>query len=159
MISTLYQPFVKCIKRRTLVFLDQRGTGKSEPLDCGLPDSDGVEIPVEALQTCVNELPRSASWYQTASFGCGYQLGATGVGVFHPLIYMVFPTALDLGLTIMQQYPKTVRSAVLDGVVPFQKSIGGDFGGGVQRALEQVFVDCAATEDCHKAFPDLTRGL
>ena len=55
----------------------------------------------------------------------------------------------------MRQYPKAVRSAVLDGVVPFQKAIGGDFGDGVQHALEQVFIDCAATEDCHKAFPDL----
>ena len=64
-ISTLYPALRKVHQKRTLVFLDQRGTGKSEPLDCELPEDDGVEIPVEALQTCVSELPRSASWYQT----------------------------------------------------------------------------------------------
>ena len=60
-----------------------------------------------------------------------------------------------LGMTIMKEYPTVVRSAVLDGVVPFQKSIGGDFGVGIQQALEQVFVDCEEDTDCKKAFPYL----
>ena len=50
-ISTLYPALRKVHQRRTLIFLDQRGTGRSEPLDCRLPDDNGVDIPVEALQT------------------------------------------------------------------------------------------------------------
>ena len=64
-ISTLYPALRKVHQRRTLIFLDQRGTGQSDPLDCELPDDNGTDVPVEALQTCVNELPRSASLYQT----------------------------------------------------------------------------------------------
>ena len=153
-ISTLYPALRKVHQKRTLVFVDQRGTGKSEPLDCELPDSDGVEIPVEALQTCVRDLPRSASWYQTEYLAADTNWVRQVLGYPSINLYGV-SYGTRLGLTIMRQYPTAVRSAVLDGVVPFQKAIGGDFGDGVQRALEQVFIDCAATEDCHKAFPDL----
>ena len=43
-ISTLYPALRKVHQKRTLVFLDQRGTGKSEPLDCELPEAGGVEF-------------------------------------------------------------------------------------------------------------------
>ena len=153
-ISTLYPALRKVHQRRTLIFLDQRGTGQSAPLDCELPDDKGVDIPVEALQTCVNELPRSASWYQTNHLAADTNWARQILGYSSINLYGV-SYGTRLGLTIMKEYPTVVRSAVLDGVVPFQKPIGGDFGEGIQDSLEQVFVDCEADTDCKTAFPDL----
>ena len=153
-ISTLYPALRKVHQRRTLIFLDQRGTGQSEPLDCDLPDDNGIDVPAEALQLCLTELPRSASWYQTVHLAADTNWVRQALGYQSINLYGV-SYGTRLGLTIMQDHPTIVRSAVLDGVVPFQKSIGGDFGTGIQRALEQVFIDCASTEDCHAAFPNL----
>ncbi len=153
-ISTLYPALRKIHQRRTLIFLDQRGTGQSGPLDCELPEDNGVEVPVEALQACVRDLPRSASWYQTEYLAADTNWTRQVLGYQSINIYGV-SYGTRLSLTIMQNYPTAVRSAVLDGVVPFQKSIGGDFGDGVRHALDQVFIDCESTEDCNAAFPDL----
>ena len=133
MISTLYPALRKVHQRRSLIFLDQRGTGQSEPLDCELPDDNGVEVPVDALQTCLNELPRSAAWYQTSYLAADTNWVRQVLGYSSINLYGV-SYGTRLGLTIMKD-PTIVRSAVLDGVVPFQKSIGGDFGEGIRQSL------------------------
>ncbi len=154
-IATLYPALRKVHQRRTLVFIDQRGTGKSEPLDCDLPDdADGIEVPKEALEHCWSEMPRDPKWYQTPRLADDTDWVRRQLGYEQVNLYGV-SYGTRLGLTIMQRHPSTVRSAVLDGVVPFQRAIGGDFGVGVRDALEAVLADCTSDEDCRSAFPNL----
>ncbi len=154
-IATLYPALRKVHQRRTLVFIDQRGTGKSEPLDCDLPDdADGMEVPTEALKQCLSDMPRSSKWYQTTRLADDTDWVRERLGYAQINLYGV-SYGTRLGLTIMQRHPSTVRSAVLDGVVPFQRAIGGDFGSGVRDALAAVFADCASDVECHTAFPNL----
>lgn len=153
-ISTLYPALRKIHQQRTLIFLDQRGTGESGPLDCELPEDMGVEVPTKALQQCVSSLPRDAQWYQTAHLADDTEWVRQVLGYTDINLYGV-SYGTRLGLTIMQRHPESVRAAVLDGVVPFQQSIGGDFGAGVRASLEKVFVDCEANDACHNAFPNL----
>ena len=153
-IATLYPALRKIHQQRTLIFLDQRGTGESEPLDCELPEDMGVDVPIDALQQCVSSLPRSPEWYQTSHLADDTEWVRQVLGFTKINLYGV-SYGTRLALTIMQRHPTSVRSAVLDGVVPFQQPIGGDFGAGVRAALEKVFVDCEATPECHEAFPNL----
>ena len=82
----------------------------------------------------MNALPRSVSWYQTNHLAADTNWVRQVLGYSSINLYGV-SYGTRLGLTIMKEYPTVVRSAVLDGVVPFQKSIGGDFGEGIHSRL------------------------
>ena len=84
--------------------------GQSDRLDCELPDDNGVDVPVDALQTCVNELPRSASWYQTNHLAADTNWVRQVLGYSAINLYGV-SYGTRLGLTIMKEYPTVVRSS------------------------------------------------
>ena len=58
-------------------------------------------------------------------------------------------------MTIARSNPSSIRSMVLDGLVPFKMAIGEDFGKGFRRSLEQIFLDCSLDTECSKVFPNL----
>ena len=60
-----------------------------------------------------------------------------------------------LAQVYLRNYPDRVRSVVLDGVVPTRLALGSEHAEMLDRALERLFEDCAETEDCAEAFPDL----
>ena len=153
-IATLYPSLRKIHQQRGLIFLDQRGTGKSGALHCELPDNADMSVPLEDLQKCYAELPHNAQWYQTSHLADDTNWVRQTLGYEQINLYGV-SYGTRLGLTIMNRHPESIRSAVLDGVVPFQKAIGGDFGLAVRHSFQDVFTACSTDVDCHGAFPNL----
>jgi pimeloyl-ACP methyl ester carboxylesterase len=55
----------------------------------------------------------------------------------------------------MRRYPKRVRVAILDGVVPPQLALGPDVALDAQAAIDSAFARCDSNADCKRAFPNI----
>ncbi|MFM8320988.1 MAG: alpha/beta hydrolase, partial [Chloroflexota bacterium] len=157
----LADAFTRLNQKRDIVLVDQRGTGRSHPLDCGDDDTEDVSAndPADlqaAFQRCLQAQDADPRFYTTAIAmddldqvrqALGYQqinLYGASYGTRAALVYM-------------RQHPGRVRSAILDGVAPVGWPLGVDAPQDAQRALEMLFERCAAQPECAKAFPDLPR--
>lgn len=150
-------------EERDLVFVDQRGTGRSNPLKCNLEDKPedmqdffGELFPRDKVRECRQKLEKIAdlSLYTTpvamddlddVRSALGYRkinLFGASYGSFAAQIYM-------------RRHPESVRSAVLIGVATPNIKQPLLFPRSAQHAMDLLFTDCAADELCHKAFPNL----
>ena len=59
----------------------------------------------------------------------------------------------------LREFPDRVRSAALSGLVPATLSHEGSDFYGLVHALRLLFDQCAADNDCRKAFPDIEKEL
>jgi pimeloyl-ACP methyl ester carboxylesterase len=60
-----------------------------------------------------------------------------------------------VGLTILRDYPDSVRAAILEKPVPLDVNLEVDMPGHRAAALERMFVACAADATCAEMAPDL----
>lgn len=148
-------------KQRDIVFVDQRGTGSSHPLDCESEETDLAQafsaesFPEELLDDCLAGLDADPRMYTTdiamddldeVRAALGYEtinLYGGSYGTRAALVYM-------------RRHPESVRAAILDGVAPFDMRLPLHMGEDAQRALDLLFADCAANARCDAAFPDLS---
>lgn len=154
-----------------MVFFDPRGTGRSEPrLDC--PELNDIYIEMFFQARSEEE----AFQMFTDTWGkCNQRFLKEGVD---PAAFNTTENAADvrdivqalgykqvnligisygtrLALTIMRDHPEVVRSAIIDSVVPMQRSMFSGRSADVQYALDKMFVDCANSPLCNSAYPDL----
>ncbi len=151
--------FEKIRRNRDIVLLDQRGTGRSAPLNCDL-DEDVVqgqlalEQTVAATRSCVEELPHDPRYFTTSV--AVTDLEALRVALGYPALNLY---GVSYGSRVAQhfarRYPDSTRSVILDGVVPPQVALGPAIATKAQRALEAIFARCAADRACAERFPDL----
>jgi pimeloyl-ACP methyl ester carboxylesterase len=148
-------------KNRDIVFIDQRGTGSSNPLDC--PDETGgtlaglfggAELDPEALEHCLEGLDADPTLYTTPLAMDDLDDVRAVLGYERINLYGV-SYGTRAALVYMRRHPERVRSAILDGVVPTEMEVFLHFARDGQAALESIFTDCAASESCSSAFPDL----
>ena len=152
-------------EHRDLVFVDQRGTGQSNPLDCTLfnPTDQqsflGSFFPVDDIRKCREQLELNAdlTLYTTeiamddlddVRAALGYEqinLYGASYGTRAALVYL-------------RQHPKHVRTAMLHGVAPTNQLMPLNFPQDNERALQGVLSECEADEACSKAFPQLKKN-
>src|SRR6185312_120974 len=131
--------FDRIRSERDIVLVDQRGTGGSNRLDCpelrsDLPSGDSALSATVAVQDL--EAVRAALGYQQVDlYGISY--------------------ATRVALQYLRAYPDSIRSVILDGVVPADLALGPDVSLDAQHALSLVFTRCEGDSACRQAFPDL----
>jgi pimeloyl-ACP methyl ester carboxylesterase len=156
-------PLAPSRQERDLVFVDQRGTGGSNPLLCNLEDNPedmqdffGQLFPRDKVRECRQKLEKVAdlTLYTTpiavddldevrSALGYGkINLFGASYGTLAAQIYM-------------RRHPESVRSVVLIGVATPNIKQPLLFPRSAQQAMDLLFADCAADELCRKAFPDL----
>jgi pimeloyl-ACP methyl ester carboxylesterase len=153
--------FAAARRNHDLVFVDQRGTGGSNQLQCDLGNSPkdlqayfGEMFPREKVRECREKLEKVANLklYTTpiavddlddVRAALGYErinlLGAS-YGTFAAQVYL-------------RQHPEHVRSAFLIGVATPEIKQPLLFPRSAQHAMDLLFEDCAADAACHKNFP------
>ncbi len=156
---------------RDYIAFDQRGVGLSEPLlDCPeltelelarlageLAPGTESEATIDAVGACRDRLV-AAGVDLTAynSVASANDLEAIrqllGYEQFN-LVGVSYGTRL--AQTFMRQYPDSVRSAVLDSIVPVESDLWTNLAPEAQGAFEQLFAGCAADAACAEANPDL----
>ena len=145
---------------RDIVFIDQRGTGRSGRLACAA-EADALLLGDSELQ--------ASSLACLKGFGADLLLPTTAAAVedlerarqalgYARINLWGASYGSRLALAYAQRYPTPVRSLILDGVVDADLIIG-IYGNEFQAALDAVVQRCADDADCRRAFPELRTQL
>ncbi len=154
--------FAKIREHRDLLFVDQRGTGGSHPLNCEFFNDANIQsyfgyfFPLEDVRKCRQQLEQKAdlTLYTTpiamddldeVRAALGYErlnLFGSSYGTRASLVYL-------------KQHPEHVRTVTLQGVAPTNQYMPLAFAQHMERALQGVLSECGADEACNRAFPGL----
>lgn len=151
--------FERIRRDRDIVLVDQRGTGQSNPLNCTLDDdalyhTTDAEIAADAKR-CLTTLEKSAhvEFYTTSV--AVRDLNAVRLALGYQRINLY---GVSYGTRVAQHYvrrfPDTVRSVILDGVVPPQSALGTTTSINAENALANILARCAHDTECNKHFGD-----
>jgi len=154
--------FKRIREHRDMLFVDQRGTGKSNGLDCPMYNPDDLQsylgyfFPVEDIRKCRPQLEAKAdlTLYTTDIAIDDMDEVRAALG-YEQLNLFGGSYGTRAALTYLKRYPKRVRTATLQGVAPPNEYMPLDFPLGNERALQGILAECAADEACNAAFPNL----
>ncbi len=160
--------FARLNNRRDIVFVDQRGTGRSAPLDCDdttrepLADQSDPERQFQRLMDCKARLLKLPYIQTTADLGTftttlamqdldavRRQLGAERID----LVGASYGTRA--ALEYQRQFPAAVRRSVIDGVAPADMVLPTSFSIDGQAAFDAVLAACEREAACKKSYPAL----
>ena len=145
-----------------LVFVDQRGTGESNALMC--PSSAAADpasafghvFNPAAVARCQTLLNQNADLAKYTTDDAAEDLDAVRAALGYDRIAIYGASyGTRLAQAYMRRFPSRVRSAVLDGVVPFDNVVPLTYAASAQNSLARVFAACAQTPECHAIHPDL----
>jgi pimeloyl-ACP methyl ester carboxylesterase len=155
--------FEQMRRDRDLVVIDQRGTGKSNRLDCKLPDElENARIDAELIKSatreCLTNLSGDPRFYTTSIAVLDLDEIRAALGYKSINVY-----GISYGTRVAQQYlrrfPTRVRSIVLDGTVPVEIALGPEVAPAAQHALDAILKRCASQLECQKTFPNVRSEL
>ena len=160
--------FARLNNRRDIVFVDQRGTGRSAPLACEdrphvpLAEPAGVEAQTEKLRACLARLAAAAPLRSADDLrfftttiamqdldAVRAQLGAERIN----LVGASYGTRA--ALEYARLYPQHLRRSVLDGVAPPDMGLPVSGGVDTQAAFDAMLSDCERSPACQRAHPTL----
>lgn len=154
-------------RTRDVVLIDQRGTGRSSPLDCeAFAPRDDVEAmlvtdPVPMARECLAELRTKGvdpTQYTTRAWIDDIDAVRSALG--YPTLNLWGGSyGSRVALEYLRAYPSHVRSVVLDGVAPPELRTPLDVWATRERAIDAVFGACEASAACRGAHPDLAATL
>ena len=153
---------------RDLVFVDQRGTGRSNPLRCGdigeipanLDAYFGKLFPLEAIRACRESLAAVADLTQYTTSIAMDDLDDVRAALGYEKINLAGASYGTIAAQVyMRQHPDRVRAAFLVGIATPGFRLPLPFARATQHAWERVVSDCAAAPECGNAFPRLQEKL
>ncbi len=154
--------FAKIREHRDLVFVDQRGTGGSNPLNCDffqpadLRSYLGDYFPLEDVRKCREQLEPKANLKLYTTPIAMDDLDDVRAALGYRQINII---GGSYGTRAAQVYLKLhqdrVRAVILHGVSPTNQFMPRDFPQHTERALDGVMADCAADDACRATFPNL----
>ncbi len=160
--------FARLNNRRDIVFVDQRGTGKSAPLECADPQRESLsdqadpDRPFKRLMECRAALLKLP--YIKAPGDLGFftttlamqDLDAVRQALGAERINLVGASyGTRAALEYARQFPQAVRRSVIDGVAPPDMVLPASFSTDGQAAFDKLLADCEREAACMKAFPTL----
>jgi pimeloyl-ACP methyl ester carboxylesterase len=159
-------------QRRDLVFVDQRGTGRSAPLACPDDDLRAVLQPLAArsdegqrlqqLQACrqaLQALPHGDLRFYTTDIAMAdvdAVRQALGIAQINAIGASYGTRAV---LSYQRQFPQAVRRAVLDGVAPPDMRLPEAGGVDNQAVWDKLLQACADDKACAARHPGLAQRL
>lgn len=151
--SGILAEYGKFLEHGDLILFDQRGTGRSIPrLSCpagasGEPDTASCRdrFVAEGVDLAAYDTRENAEDVHDLKVA----LGVDKIDL-HGISY-----GTRLELEILKRHPEDIRSAVVDGVMPPDVPVTGQFEVALDGVLTQVFTACAADAKCNATYGDL----
>ncbi|MEO8386725.1 MAG: alpha/beta fold hydrolase, partial [Betaproteobacteria bacterium] len=151
--------------KRDLVLIDQRGTGKSNGLNCTVPDATSPEMsdPAKrdaasrkAIQTCRDELAKKADLglYTTTVAMADIDEVRAALG-YQTINLWGGSYGTRAAMEYLRRYENRVRSVVLDGVAPPSLALPESFSRDATAILDKMIAACAKESVCAKRHADL----
>ena len=150
-------------KDRDLVFVDQRGTGQSNPLTCEIGDDPanletffGPLFPPRLIRRCREKLEKNADLKLYTTPIAMDDLDEVRVALGYEKINLVAASYGTIAaLVYMRQHGDHLRSVFLLGVANTNLRQPLHFAAAAQYVMNLLYTDCAADEICHQTFPKL----
>ena len=131
-------------RQRHVLLIDQRGTGKSNPLKCPLPDwkDPRASTPAAVRQQaadCLAQVSDRADprFYTTADAVQDLETVRRRLGS-PPLNLVGASYGTRVALEYLRRHPEGVRTIVLDAVVPPELALSQEHAGNLDQALEPL---------------------
>ncbi len=150
--------------RRDLVFIDQRGTGKSAPLQCPsedeLPMAEALDTKAkfQRLEQCrqnLSQLPYGDLRYFSTTLAM-QDFDAVRQALGAPSWNLIGGSyGTRAALEYLRLFPAQVRRSVIDGVAPPDMALPASFSTDGQAALDASFKACEQAPACAAQFPQL----
>lgn len=159
--ESMAQIFAFALKDRDFVLVDQRGTGQSNPLDCGdapkdAPLSATFQTLAQRAQECLPHLRERADLRQYHAVNSIRDFEALRAALKYDKIDV---HGLSYGSRLAQyyarEYPQHVRTLLLEGPLAIGEHVPEHFARDADGVLRALFAQCAADIACHTAFPQL----
>lgn len=155
-------------ENRDILLVDQRGTGKSGLLQCDGMDlvtqfafdestADMVALAQTDTLACKEKLQVNLSHYTTVAAASDFEAVRLALG-YQKLHLYGGSYGTRMAQEYMRQYPAAVVTATLDGVVPFNQSLGA-LGAASDASVAALYAYCEASEACHQQFPHARQQL
>ena len=156
--------FARLNARRDIVYVDQRGTGASNPLGC-----DGARRPTASLaemldaqklsdrtRECLRRLGAGNDLRQYATWIAVRDVDAVRAALGYERINLWGASyGTRAALEYLRQFPQRVRSMVLDGVAPADMALPASFAVDAQASLQRLLAACADDAACSGRHPQL----
>jgi pimeloyl-ACP methyl ester carboxylesterase len=147
-------------RARDVILIDQRGTGRSSPLDCAAikpRDDDMLETdPVPRARQCVEQLRAQgvdAAQYTTTAWIADLEAMRGALG-YEQWNLWGGSYGTRVALEYLRRHPERVRTMTLDGVAPPSMVVTLDIWRTRQATLDAVFRACVESPACRQAHPD-----
>jgi pimeloyl-ACP methyl ester carboxylesterase len=162
--APLYKALTEIRKSRDLILIDQRGTGKSNPLTCEEVEVSNVyelsqkDFSAKEVKQCLTQLiaadpERDFSQYNSENAIRDFDAVRAALGHQQVNIYGG-SYGTRAALVYMRMFPQSLRSVVLDSVGPIEVPIG-TFGQSSARSFKLLLEHCQQEAACKEAFPQL----
>jgi len=160
--ESIHRVFGEIRKNRDIVFVDQRGTGKSNPLDCDI-EADSIKqlseqeqkvLAHEATKKCVEKHKDHAAYYTTnyavtdlddVRKALGYEKINLWGGSYGSRVVLEY----------MRRYPTHFRAGVLDGAAPVAIALPWSMEVDGLAGLDSIGRQCADSPACSTQYGNI----
>ena len=158
--------FSEMNQERDLVFIDQRGTGQSNPLNLLVSYDEPQDYFNDALMSdqivrnSYQSLTKNHDLTKYGTLQAAIDIESVRVAMGYPKIN-IYGTSYGtrLAMVYINKFPGKVRTATLKGLVPPDLVIPLDFARDAQDGLEQLIDACQTDEACSAAFPNFDQAF
>lgn len=148
---------------RDIIVIDQRGTGRSKPLNCATPangalfeEFDQKEL-MRAAQECADQLNANPRFY-TSSIAVQDLETLRKVAGYKQLTIYGASYGTRVALHYLRRYPAHTRALILDGVVDVGLNLAGaEIAHRSQDAFNNIATRCAESDTCRTQFGDIDK--
>ncbi len=145
---------------RDIVFLDQRGTGESHPLDCEPSEPQPLQamfedaMPERLVRECLEQLEADPRLYVTPLAVADLDEVRAGLG-YDKLNLWGGSYGTRVALEYLRRHGRHVRTATLDGAAPATMKLPLSFVADGEAALKGMLDACDAQVLCRSTYPEL----
>jgi pimeloyl-ACP methyl ester carboxylesterase len=159
--SSIARQFAKIRDQRDLLFMDQRGTGGSNPLPCEAGKPGDLQSYLKEFYTqeevtqCAAKLGAGADLTQYTSLSSADDLDELRAALgYEQLDLFGVSYGTRAALEYVRRHPEHVRAVLMHGAAPNDTRYPLTVPRDSQLAIDGVFADCGKDSRCHRAFPD-----
>ena len=148
-------------KKRDIVLVDLRGTGKSSPLFCpelGKPGSDGIfdadQLSVSAVRACRARLEKTTdlTQYTTEIAVDDLEQVRQRLG-YGPINLYGTSYGSRVAQVYMRRYPNSIRAVAMKGIVPPSMAMPEAHASAGEAAWQALLARCRKDAACTEAYP------
>lgn len=149
---------------RDIILVDQRGTGASNALHCGMAPSEFLgallvaQFDTSTLTNCLEDLDADPTRYTSTEIVSDLEGVRSALG-YEQFNLLGVSYGSRIALEYLRRYPQQVRTAALRGVSSPAGNLLSDIGTASEEAIARLFRRCSTNPSCASRYPDLEQTL